>query len=155
MKTFFRLIALICFFEMLMTANQAVASKGLNINSAQTTGMGAKRPPAKQNIESLKFPKKHPTRINWIKKLSLTNEQAQQVQNIYAESQSDIEQLQKQIEQAHKKIVEIYKQDDLKIREILTEQQQIKFDKEQRKMQQHQGLKPDGPRPSRKRMPQF
>ena len=47
------------------------------------------------------------------------------------------------------------KQDDLKIRDILTEQQQIKFDKEQRMMLQRKGIKPKGERPSRKKMPQF
>ena len=155
MKIFFRIAVLICVLELTVPANQAFASKGLNINSAQTTGMGAQRPPAKQGIEAPKFPKKYPARINWIKKLSLSNEQAQQVQNIYTESQPSIDELQKQIQQAHRKIAEIYKQDDMKIREILTEQQQIKFDKEQRNMLQRQGQKPEGPRPSRKRMPQF
>lgn len=156
MKLFYyTAIALICGFWMVISADPAVASKGLNINSAQTTGMGAKRTPKPQDVAPPKLPKKYQSRIDWIKKLKLSKEQIEQVQNIYDESQPDIQALQKQIQQAHKKISEIYKQDDLKIRDILTEQQQIKFDKEQRMMLQRKGIKPKGERPSRKKMPQF
>ena len=45
--------------------------------------------------------------------------------------------------------------DDMKIRDLLDSNQQIKFDKEQLQMKKQRGEKTSGPKPSRKRMPQM
>lgn len=150
----YSLIAGILFFS--LPLNSAQASKGLNINSSQVTGMGAKHKQVTQPTnQSPKLPTKHLRRIDWVDKLDLSKAQEAQVQEIYKSSQPEVDNLILQMHQLHQKVAEIYKEDDLKIRKILDEQQQIKFDKEQRKMQKRRGDRTTMPKPSRKRMPQF
>ena len=149
-------IAIFCLIGAFLSVNPVFASKGLNINSAETTGLGIKhKPRIEQPPAPPKIPKRFQKRISWEKKLSLTPMQIQQLQKIYDDSQPSIEELQQQIYQAHKKIDEIYQEENQKIRDILTEKQQQKFDKELVRYKRNRGEKITKPKKTRPMMPQF
>ena len=99
--------------------------------------------------------KHHRARTDWSKEIDLTKEQKIQVQQIYDNNQSQIEELIGQIKTAQQKIADIYKEEDAAIRNILDEQQQIKFDKIMIKHRKMRGEKVEGKKPSRKRMRQY
>ena len=99
--------------------------------------------------------KHHRARTDWSKELGLTKEQQFQVQQIYDNDQPQIEELIEQMKNAQQKIADIYKAEDVAIRNILNEQQQIKFDKIVIKHKKMRGEKVEGKKPSRKRMRQY
>lgn len=92
--------------------------------------------------------------INWNKELDLSKEQQAQVKEIYNQSHEKIKSLMTQIDTLHREIANIHKEDEAKIRTLLNEKQQIKFDKVQMRMNKNNPEYKDknGKKPSRKRM---
>ena len=93
--------------------------------------------------------------INWSKELDLSKEQKVQLKEIYDQSHEKIKSLMQQIDTLHREIANIHKEDDAKVRMLLNEKQQIKFDKIQaRKNKGNPDFEKaaDGKKPSRKRM---
>ncbi len=93
--------------------------------------------------------------INWSKELDLSKEQKVQLKEIYDQSHEKIKSLMQQIDTLHREIANIHKEDDAKVRMLLNEKQQIKFDKVQaRKNKGNPDFEKaaDGKKPSRKRM---
>lgn len=93
--------------------------------------------------------------INWSKELNLSKEQKVQLKEIYDQSHEKIKSLMQQIDTLHREIANIHKEDDAKVRMLLNEKQQIKFDKIQaRKNKGNPDFEKaaDGKKPSRKRM---
>ena len=139
---------------LVLSAVQAEASKGLHAEHLQNGMENKRHQPLKENPQPL-LPQRHIHRVNWDKILKLSKQQKVQADAIYKDSTPEIEELRKQIHDAYRKIGDIYKEDDLKIREILDDQQKIKFDRYQYYHTKRGGGKPDGGRPSRKRMTGF
>lgn len=67
--------------------------------------------------------------IDWSSELKLSKEQKMQVREIYKQSHEHIKSLRQQINTLHREIAEVHESDDEKIRLLLTEKQQKKFDK--------------------------
>ncbi len=67
--------------------------------------------------------------IDWVSELKLSKEQKLQVREIYKQSHEHIKSLRQQINTLHREIADIHEKDDEKIRLLLTEKQQKKFDK--------------------------
>ncbi|MBR1841387.1 MAG: hypothetical protein IJ778_04575 [Alphaproteobacteria bacterium] len=135
----------------ILSATQANAAKGLHAEHLQTGIENKKHPQVRENPQPL-LPKRQHNRIDWDKILKLNKQQEAEINAIYNESAPKIAELRSQIHEAHRQIGEIYKEDDQKIREILDEQQRIKFDKYQYLHAKRAGRKPEGERPSRKKM---
>lgn len=92
--------------------------------------------------------------INWKKELDLNKEQQAQVKEIYNQSHDKIKSLMTQIDTLHQEIANVRQEDEAKIRTLLNEKQQIKFDKLQMRLNrnnpEYKGK--NGKKPSRKRM---
>lgn len=96
--------------------------------------------------------------INWSKELDLSKEQKAQVKEIYNQSHEKVKSLMQQIDTLHREIANIRKEDEAKIRSLLTEKQQIKFDKAQARLNKGNPefeRDENGKKPSRKRMRQY
>ena len=96
--------------------------------------------------------------INWSKELDLSKEQKAQVKEIYNQSHEKVKSLMQQIDTLHREIANIRKEDETKIRSLLTEKQQIKFDKAQARLNKENPefeRDENGKKPSRKRMRQY
>ena len=96
--------------------------------------------------------------INWSKELDLNKEQKAQVKEIYNQSHEKVKSLMQQIDTLHREIANIRKEDEAKIRSLLTEKQQIKFDKVQARLNKGNPefeRDENGKKPSRKRMRQY
>lgn len=96
--------------------------------------------------------------INWSKELDLSKEQKAQVKEIYNQSHEKVKSLMQQIDTLHREIANIRKEDETKIRNLLTEKQQIKFDKAQARLNKENPefeRDENGKKPSRKRMRQY
>ena len=72
--------------------------------------------------------------INWKKELDLNKEQQAQVKEIYNQSHDKIKSLMTQIDTLHQEIANVRQEDEAKIRTLLNEKQQIKFDKLQMRL---------------------
>lgn len=136
---------------LVLSATQVNAAKGLHAEHLQNGMEMKKRKLPLENPQPM-FPKKAHQRTDWDKVLRLSKQQKAEVDTIYNESAPKIAELKNRIHEAHRQIGEIYKKDDLKIREILDEQQRVKFDKYQYLRAKRAGKKPEGERPSRKKM---
>ena len=136
---------------LVLSATQVNAAKGLHAEHLQN-GMEMKKRKLPQESPQPMFPRKQHQRTDWDKILRLTKQQKAEVDTIYNESAPKIAELKTMIHEAHRQIGEIYKEDDLKIREILDEQQRVKFDKYQYLRAKRTGNRPEGERPSRKKM---
>lgn len=92
--------------------------------------------------------------INWNKELDLNKNQQAQVKEIYNQSHDKIKSLMAQIDTLHREIVNVRQEDEAKIRALLNEKQQIKFDKLQMRLNRNNPEYKDknGKKPSRKRM---
>lgn len=96
---------------------------------------------------------------DWSKELDLDEAQNAQLKAIYEESHDKVLSMIQQIETLHKEIADIKENNEVKLREILTEKQKIKFDKI--KMRQQKAESGNSERwkgknkPSRKRMRQY
>ena len=96
--------------------------------------------------------------IDWKSELDLSVAQKAQVDEIYAQSRDKVKSLIQQIDSLHQEIAETRESDDLKIRTLLNEKQQIKFDKIKARIQKSQGgeeREKGEKKPSRKRMRQY
>lgn len=98
--------------------------------------------------------------VDWADELNLSKEQQAQMHEIYNQSHEKIKSMMQQIDTLHREIACIKNEDDTKIRGILTEKQQVKFDKIKVRMNKdkpefngHDGS--NGKKPSRKRMRQY
>lgn len=91
-------------------------------------------------------------RINWNEKLHLNDGQKIHLKKIMNEERAKVAEQIKIIRSAYSEIEKIQKQDDEKIRNILTPQQQTKFDTIKYKEKKSQGIKPKEDKPSRKRI---
>lgn len=136
---------------LIFSASQAYAAKGLHAEHLQN-GIENKKHRQIEEVSQPLLPKKQHNRIDWDKILKLSKQQEKEVDAIYGESAPKIAELRHQIHQAYKEIGEIYQSDDQKIREILNEQQRIKFDRYQYFNTKRAGNKPNTERPSRKKM---
>ncbi|MBQ8672152.1 MAG: hypothetical protein IJ525_06500 [Alphaproteobacteria bacterium] len=99
--------------------------------------------------------KQHKSRTDWSKEIDLSKEQKMLVQQIYERNQPQLDELVSQIKALQQKVKEIHHTEDLEIRGILDEQQQIKFDKYMWQNKKKDGGKTEGKKPSRKRMRKY
>lgn len=106
-----------------------------------------------QSKEFRRLKKHNYERINWDEKLRLNDGQKIHLKKIMKEEKTKVDEQMKIIRSAYSEIEKIQKQDDEKIRNILTPQQQTKFDTIKYKEKKSQGIKPKEDKPSRKRMP--
>lgn len=106
-----------------------------------------------ENLDKLN--KKHHERINWNNELKLNDIQKIYYKKILQESRKQTDEQVKTINNAHKEIDKIYKDENIKIRQILTPQQQIKFDRALYRWKKAHGAKDPGNKPSLKRMRQY
>ena len=67
--------------------------------------------------------------VNWSEELKLNKEQKAQVAEIYNQSHEKIKSMMEQIDVLHHEIANVRNEDDDKIRALLDEKQQVKFDK--------------------------
>lgn len=95
--------------------------------------------------------------VDWSDELDLEGTQKIQVDEIKEQSHKKILAITKQIDVLRDEIVKIHEDDAQKVRLLLNEKQQIKFDKIQSRRKKMLGIKPkEGEKkPSRKRMRQF
>ncbi|MBQ8481570.1 MAG: hypothetical protein IJ532_03465 [Alphaproteobacteria bacterium] len=91
-------------------------------------------------------------RTNWDKELRLNDQQKIYLKKIFREENAKVDEQIKAIKSAYAEIEKIHRQDDEKIKSLLTPQQQAKFDTIKYKEQKSKGIKPKGDKPSRKRM---
>lgn len=94
-------------------------------------------------------------RVNWDERLNLDDAQKLYLKKILEESKKQVDSQMEIIRHAHDKIDEIHRSDDEKIRAILNPKQKVKFDRIKYEMQKSSGGKPQGKKPSRKRMRQY
>ena len=139
---------LICLVAYASNVNSADINKKSDEDKKQITHPSA-------DVEIKRLANKHQARINWAERLDLTEEQKAYVDEIYKKDQPTIDYLLQQIADSQQKIRDIYKQENAAIREILDEQQTIKYDKFMIKIKKQNGEKFEGQKPSRKRMKRY
>lgn len=108
-----------------------------------------------ENKDFRRMSRKYPVRVDWNHELDLDDEQTAYVAEIYKKSHEKIDELMKQIKDIHAQIEAIHEEDEQQILRILTPAQKIKYEKVKRKMLMDKGEKPEGPKPSRKKMPKL
>ncbi|MBR1601412.1 MAG: hypothetical protein IJ677_07520 [Alphaproteobacteria bacterium] len=106
----------------------------------------------KQSKDLRKLKKQNVERTNWDKELRLNDNQKILLQKILKEESAKIDEQMKIIKSAYSEIENIHRQNDEKIRTILTPQQKNKFDTIKYKEKKAKGIKPKEDKPSRKRM---
>lgn len=109
----------------------------------------------KESKDVRRFNNKHHERINWDDELKLNESQKIYFKKIMQESSEQIGAQMEIIKNAHAAIDKIHDEDNAKMRRVLNPQQQTKFDKILYRWKKTNGQKPDGERPSLKRMRQF
>lgn len=110
----------------LSNAEAQIRSANINWEEMQKNGMHKKF-----------FPEIKHQKVDWAKKLKMSEEQKVELQKIYAESKPQTQELMQQIEAAHQKLKELHNEEDKKIRKILNEKQQAKFDKYKKLMSKY------------------
>ncbi len=95
--------------------------------------------------------------VNWSEELKLSKEQKIKVAEIYEQSHQKIKSLMEQINVLHREIANVHNEDNDKIRALLDEKQQVKFDKIKIRMNKNnpEANEKGGKKPSRKRMRQY
>ena len=106
-----------------------------------------------KNDERLKrMLRSRPRRVKWSDEINLSKEQKHALAEIYKQNDRKLAALMADMEQQMQQIREIYENENGKVRMLLDEKQQIKYDKYMLRLQKSRGEKVDGKKPSRKRM---
>ncbi len=112
----------------LSNAEAQIRSANINWAEMQKNGMHKKF-----------FPELKHQKVDWAKKLKMSEAQKEELQKIYAESKMETLELMQQIETAHQKLKELRDEENKKIRKILDEKQQVKFDRYKKLMAKYEG----------------
>lgn len=103
------------------------------------------------NMNKKFFPEMKQERIDWAKKLKMTEAQKAQLDEIYAQSREQTEGIMLQIDELHKQLVAVREADEAKIRQILDAKQLKKFDQTIERIKKHN--QPPKPRPEKRKRP--